>query len=131
MRETDSTSVVAVEPSRTATEFLANERTFLAWVRTSIALISLGFVVAKFGLWLEESSPALLRTGSSSPFGIGMMIFGGVLVVLAAWRYHTVNGQIERGGVSADRSLIVAITIMVVVLSISMASYLLKVRLGF
>jgi len=41
---------VAVQEEKLATEFLANERTFLAWVRTSIAVISLGFVVAKFGL---------------------------------------------------------------------------------
>ena len=34
---------------RRATEYLASERTFLAWIRTSIAVVSLGFVVAKFG----------------------------------------------------------------------------------
>jgi putative membrane protein len=35
---------------RKATEQLANERTFLAWVRTSMAVIALGFVIAKFGV---------------------------------------------------------------------------------
>ena len=34
-------------------DYLANERTFLAWIRTSIAVMSLGFVVAKFSLWLR------------------------------------------------------------------------------
>lgn len=34
------------------TEYLANERTFLAWVRTSIAVLSLGFVIAKFSVWI-------------------------------------------------------------------------------
>jgi putative membrane protein len=38
-----------------ASEHLANERTFLAWVRTTIALISLGFVLARIGPWLSES----------------------------------------------------------------------------
>ncbi|HQT34040.1 MAG: YidH family protein [Thiobacillus sp.] len=42
-----------------ATEYLANERTFLAWIRTSIAIISLGFVVAKFSLWLRELAAQL------------------------------------------------------------------------
>ena len=37
-----------------ATEYLANERTFLAWIRMSIAIISLGFVIAKFDVWLRE-----------------------------------------------------------------------------
>jgi putative membrane protein len=44
---------------RKATEYLANERTFLAWIRTSIAVITLGFVIAKFGVWLREIATRL------------------------------------------------------------------------
>ena len=40
-----------IHEEKRATEYLANERTFLAWVRTSIAVISLGFVVSKFSVW--------------------------------------------------------------------------------
>lgn len=121
---------VAVPPKHLATEFLANERTFLAWVRTSIAVITLGFVVSKFGLWLGELARtsaqfARIRTGASIPIGIGMMLFGGLLVILAAWRYHVVNSQIERGEVKADRGLIILITVLVLVLSLVMAAYLL------
>jgi putative membrane protein len=43
-----------VPASKFENELLANERTFLAWLRTSIAVMSLGFVVARFGLWLRE-----------------------------------------------------------------------------
>ena len=120
----------AVPPKQLATEYLANERTFLAWVRTGIAVITLGFVISKFGLWLEEMSlisPQFsnIRTGSSIPIGIGMMMFGGLLVVLAAWRYHVVNRQIEHGEVKADRGLIILITVLVIVLSLVTAGYLL------
>jgi putative membrane protein len=126
----ETKSPAAVPPRQLASEYLANERTFLAWVRTGIAVISLGFVVSKFGVWLEElslSSPPLaqIRTGSSIPIGIVMMLFGGLLVVLAAWRYHVVNRQIERGEVKADRGLIVLITLLVLVLSLLMTAYLL------
>jgi putative membrane protein len=38
------------------TQYLANERTFLAWLRTCIALMGLGFVVARFSLFLREFS---------------------------------------------------------------------------
>lgn len=115
-----------------ATEFLSNERTFLAWIRTSIAVISLGFVIAKFGIWLEDIaitvSPQIeqLRSGASVPIGIGMIIFGGLLSVLAAWRYHSVNKQIERGEVTADRGLIVMITLLVVILSLVMVVYMIN-----
>lgn len=127
--ETEVTKA-AVPPKQLAAEYLANERTFLAWVRTGIAVITLGFVISKFGLWLEEMSlisPQFsnIRTGSSIPIGIGMMLFGGLLVVLAAWRYHVVNRQIEHGEVTADRGLIILITVLVIVLSLVTAAYLL------
>jgi putative membrane protein len=115
----------------TATEYLANERTFLAWIRTSIAVISLGFVVAKFGLWLGELAahvaPQLqqLRTGSSIPIGIAMIAFGGLLAILAAWRYHVVNHQIEQGDVTADRGLVILVTVLVALLSMVMIAYML------
>src|SRR5215469_5482224 len=56
-------------------ELLANERTFLAWLRTSIAVMSLGFVIARFGLWLRELAVqinphvVLRHTGLSLPLG--------------------------------------------------------------
>jgi putative membrane protein len=43
----------ALPEDRRAAEYLANERTFLAWIRTSIAVITLGFVIAKFGVSLR------------------------------------------------------------------------------
>lgn len=64
-----------------ATEYLANERTFLAWIRTSIAIISLGFVVAKFSLWLRELTAQLApqmqasQAGASMPIGVTMIVY--------------------------------------------------------
>ena len=55
--------------------------------------------------------------GISLPTGVAMMILGGLLAVLAAWRYHVVNRDIERGKVSADRGLIILVTAMVALLS--------------
>lgn len=112
-----------------ATEYLANERTFLAWIRTSVAIISLGFVISRFGLWLAEMAVTdrqleRIRTGASVPVGIAMVLLGGVLSILAAWRYHVVNRQIERGEVKADRGLIILITILVIVLSLIMVAYM-------
>ena len=107
-------------------EYLANERTFLAWIRTSIAVISLGFVVARFSLWLRQiaeagAMPAPRLHGVSLPMGELLMIFGGCLSVLAAWRYHVVNRQIEEDRVSADRGLIVLVTLVVALIALAMA----------
>ena len=107
-------------------EYLANERTFLAWIRTSIAVISLGFVVARFSLWMRELSgrarvPSSAVHGISIPMGESLMLFGGVLAVLAGWRYHVVNRSIVENRVKADRWLVVLVTISVVLLAIVMA----------
>ena len=82
---------------------LTNERTFLAWIRTSVAVVSLGFLIARFSVWLRELAvhrEPQVQThhgGISLPIGVAMMTFGGLLAVLAAWRYHMVNRDIERG----------------------------------
>ena len=121
-----------IPEEKKSTEYLANERTFLAWIRTSIAVISLGFVVAKFGVWLHELStrlapqmPPVHSTGMSLPIGVAMMALGGGLAVLAAWHYNLVNLAIERGEVRANRGLIVAVTIGVALLAVMMIVYLL------
>ncbi|HET9795718.1 MAG TPA: DUF202 domain-containing protein [Thermoanaerobaculia bacterium] len=110
-------------------EYLSNERTFLAWIRTSIAVISLGFLVARFSLWLRELGQQLSRRFVSSrwntslPMGESMMLFGALLAVLAAWRYHAVNRAIERGVVSADRWLVAGVTVLLVALTAAMMVY--------
>lgn len=113
-----------------ATEYLASERTFLAWIRTSIALISLGFVVAKFGLWLRELATQLhpqiqnVRSGESLPLGIMLMALGGVLAVLAAWHFHATNRAIAEGNVKANSKLVIFVTLLIVALCIAMIAYM-------
>jgi putative membrane protein len=120
-----------IPEEKRASEYLANERTFLAWIRTSIAVMSLGFVVAKFGVWLRELATQLApqtpihSTGLSLPIGVAMMAMGGALAVLAAWHYHLVNLAIERGEVRANRGLIVTVTAGVALLAVIMIVYLL------
>ncbi len=48
-------------------EHQANERTFLAWLRTSIALIGFGFVIARFGLFLHELQTTVTYQNPPTP----------------------------------------------------------------
>ncbi len=60
--------------------YFAAERTLLAWVRTGVAVIGLGFIVARFGVFvrLEGSTPKGAGSSSLSP------LVGAVLVLLAS-----------------------------------------------
>jgi putative membrane protein len=109
-----------------AQEHLANERTFLAWVRTTIALISLGFVLARVGPWLHGSGMnARGLTKSVLPIGVGLIASGALLTVFAAWRYDAVNREIEAGLVKTDRALVWFVAIAVGVLSTALIVYML------
>jgi|WetSurMetagenome_2_1015567.scaffolds.fasta_scaffold387087_2 putative membrane protein len=122
---------VSVPKARHGSEFLANERTFLAWVRTGVAVASLGFVVSKFGLWLRQISARVGQTDveepsrASLPIGIAMIALGGLLVALAAWRYHRINQLIEKGEIRADRGLVVLVTVAITALCAAMIAYML------
>src|SRR5690242_21552896 len=74
--------------SKRVTDHLANERTFLAWMRTGLATITFGFVVERFGLLLRElglkNAPVPLTTVHySSVLGIALTILGVILIVVA------------------------------------------------
>lgn len=78
-------------------EHQANERTFLAWLRTSIALIGFGFAIARFGLFLRQLNLAITQHEffvhpffNSENLGLALVIFGIVTIALAAWQYNRV-----------------------------------------
>ena len=98
-------------------EHQANERTFLAWLRTSIAFIAFGLATARFGLFLRQLRIAVTEQEMpSNPvfnaenLGISLVVFGIVLIALAAWRYNQVLWQIERGDYRPNRLIIWVIT---------------------
>lgn len=94
-------------------EHQANERTFLAWLRTSIALIGFGFALARFGLFLRQLETAVTQEVtptrsfiSYQTLGVGLVIVGIFVIVLAVWRYNQVFWQIERADYRPSRLLV-------------------------
>jgi len=94
----------------TVSDHLANERTFLAYVRTSIALISFGVTLNRFSKFLisEQQSPSEVRPrlflGQAGKVGLGMAIFGIALLIWAALRSSRISGEIDRGTYKPDRA---------------------------
>ncbi|HLY04736.1 MAG TPA: DUF202 domain-containing protein [Rhizomicrobium sp.] len=79
----------------------ANERTFLAWVRTSIAVIAFGFIVERFDLFLAFASlagkPALPvpRSGFGHVAGLVLIIIGMGMIAIAAVRFVRTAKEID------------------------------------
>ncbi len=101
---------------------MANERTFLAWIRTSIAIMAFGFVVEKFSLFVKQIAYYLGKEAAPPPQGyssaIGILLVGlGVLMgVLAYIRYKKVERQIDEDTYkpSAILSVLLAISVLAV-----------------
>jgi putative membrane protein len=80
----------------------ANERTFLAWVRTSIAVMAFGFLVEKFDLFLEIMTgvngawkPGILGQVVGNVAGLLLILLGGTMIVLSLIRFRRVALNID------------------------------------
>ncbi|MHB8843873.1 MAG: YidH family protein [Nitrospirota bacterium] len=109
---------------------MANERTFLAWVRTSISIMAFGFVVEKFSLFVKQLSFYLGKEttppppGVSSIIGILLVGLGALMGVLAYLQYRKVEQQIENDSYVPSRILSVLLTLAIVTIGLFLILYL-------
>ncbi len=116
---------------------MANERTFLAWIRTSIGIMAFGFVVEKFALFVKQISYFLGKTGVpetqmppphgySSVFGILLVALGAIIAVLAFIRYKKVEQEIDVETYKPSTILDVLVAILVVAVGGFLVLYLIQ-----
>jgi putative membrane protein len=87
----------------------ANERTFLAWVRTAIAVIAFGFVIEKFDLFLRYAAPLAAQqviaphSGAvANAAGLAFVVLGIAIIVVAGWRFVRTGKEIDSEEVVAS-----------------------------
>ena len=106
------------------TDHAANERTFLAWVRTSIAIMAFGFLVEKFDLFLEFASKSLAARVPSvggqlvgNIAGLLLIVLGGATMILAIIRFRQtaldIDSENTRPG-TGDRMDVILAALLVI-----------------
>jgi putative membrane protein len=122
-----SATVKAQTTGDTARDHLANERTLLAWARTAISVMALGFVVARFGLVLRGLSSTLAHhppSGLSTAFGSALVVAGAALTILATVRYLETGRAIDRHTYEWSPVLGLALSLLLVLAAAALAVYL-------
>ena len=87
----------------------ANERTFLAWVRTAIAMMAFGFVIERFDLFLRYLAPPAAQQeiaphggAFANAAGLAFILLGIALIALAGWRFVQTAKDIDSENVVAS-----------------------------
>jgi putative membrane protein len=114
---------------------LAAERTFLAWIRTGLGLTGFGFVVARFGLFVQQLQftqhrPSRPAFGLSVWFGTALIAVGVVVYLLSAWHHLRLVRDLNRGRPAPSRpsTQAILIALFLVVVGLAMAISLVSIR---
>ena len=115
--------------SKRVTDHLANERTFLAWIRTGLATITFGFVVERFGLLLRElgikGNTTVIPYHLSSFFGVSLTILGVIMMIVALLGFLHNRRTIDSERFHPSASFPIILTILASLIGTLLAIYLL------
>jgi putative membrane protein len=121
-----------VENSNRARDHLANERTFLAWVRTSVAIVVFGFAIGRFAIALRQLAKFQGQTSRTTGLSVWMgmiSILGGVgMVVAGLLRYRKTRVQLDEGKFEPAGFIVDLVTILTVLFGLALAGYLVYVE---
>jgi uncharacterized membrane protein YidH (DUF202 family) len=113
---------------------MANQRTFLSWIRTSIGIMAFGFVVEKFALFMRNLSfffgkpvttdAAPGSFGYSTIFGICLVAMGALMGLLSFIRYKKVEVEIDEDTYEPSLLLDIMVAMGIVVIGVFLVFYM-------
>jgi putative membrane protein len=123
------------QPEKDPRVYFALERTLLAWIRTGLALMGFGFVVARFGIFLRElrftaGAVVTQSTAFSAWAGTALVLMGVAVQIISILRYVQMVRQLNAGadvaGTPSKTGL--ALAAMLALIGLAVAAYLIVVR---
>lgn len=121
-----------IENPNRARDHLANERTFLAWVRTGAAIVVFGFAIGRFSIAMRQITALSghpLRTGGLSVWMGATSIVAGVMLVIAGlMRYRKTRDQLEQGTFQPAGYGLDLMTILIALFGAGLAGYLIYIE---
>lgn len=115
--------------------YFAAERTFLAWIRTGLGLMGVGFAVSRFGLFLREMRASEIHapvhsTGLSVYSGVALVALGVIVNITAAMEHIRTTRQLRDGVWIAGRvsASAVMLALILAAVGVGMSAYLLYLR---
>jgi putative membrane protein len=115
--------------------YFAAERTFLAWIRTGLGLMGVGFAVSRFGLFLREMRASEVHatihaTGVSEYSGVALVAVGVVVNVTAVVQHVRTVRELREGSWIPGRvsTNAVVLALLLAVVGMAMGAYLLYLR---
>jgi len=128
----NSLFMLEVKDNGAVNDHLANERTYLAWIRTSLGIMVFGFVVVKFTLFMKQI-PLLLgkdiiiqQKGYSAFLGIAIVLIGTITAILSYIRYKRTAKQLKEGEYVHSSWLITILTGFLLLVSVFLIAYLIQ-----
>ena len=110
--------------------YFAAERTLLAWLRSGLAVVGLGFIVARFGLFLRVVRGA--QTGFEQPListwiGVGFILLGTFMIGISGWQHARFCRRLSAHQRPEMYSIWLSqlVSLVVTLLSAALAAYLL------
>jgi len=121
-----------IENSNLARDHLANERTFLAWVRTSVAVVVFGFAIGRFAIAMRQLTEfqghESKTTGISVWLGMSAILAGVAMMVAGLVRYRKTRAQLDEGKFEPAGFVVDLVAILTVLFGLVMAGYLIYVQ---
>jgi len=112
--------------------FFAAERTLLAWLRTGLTIIAIGFVIARFGLFVQllalqsQANASAANSYMSAGLGVAFVIAGSIAIVVAAIQHSRFVATLTGPDLPAayNKGFALVLSLVVAALGLALGGYL-------